>query len=231
MKKTSLIIFCLSIIASLGCNAQDDLKKLSFKKGEVLDILFLSTIDNPKQLFDRYKKTALPVAFEYSYKPQPGFKTSNLILGNNLPSNFIFGKWDSKEKREGFLENITKKVPDFHQQRRDLFPIFQLTYYELDKDTEFSINTAKYNVVTSFWNSNSKASTEFLKQWKNDLAATGGNLIIKLKQGTSPVGYYYNPDVLIIAEWNSKEDFNQFLKKYPLKSYNQFKNIQQFVIE
>ena len=99
-------------------------KSFEFKKGEVLDVILLTQVENSETLFERYKKTAFPVAFEYSYQPQPGFGISKLTLGTNKPVAFLFGKWASLEKREGFLDVIGQRVPDFHQQRRNLFPYF-----------------------------------------------------------------------------------------------------------
>ena len=101
MKTISMtVVFLLLIFTNL--EAQEKAKHFEFKKGEVLDIFLLSTVQDSKELFDRYKKTAFPVAFEYTYQPQPGFRIKELTLGTNTPSSFIFGKWASKEKKRRF---------------------------------------------------------------------------------------------------------------------------------
>ena len=71
----------------------------------------------------------------------------------------------------------------------------------------------------------------FFKQWKMKVNKQGGKVILKLKNGTSPVGYVYNPTILCIVEWNDKNEFESFEKKNPLSSYESLKNIHQFVID
>ncbi len=211
--------------------AQGKKKTFSFKKGEVMDILLLSTNPDSGKLFEKYKETAFPVAFEYSYQPQPGFAIKELTLGNHAPSSLIMGKWESRQKREGFLENIIKRVPDFHEQRRALFKYFSLTYYKMPKDIQFFVDSEKFNVATAFWSKKDKKLTRFNSKWEQEIKNHGGRVIVKLENGKSPTGYYYNSDVFYIIEWNSRVAFQTFSKKYPLSSYEFLANIHQFVIK
>ena len=228
MKLTTLVLL---IFAALNCAAQTgQVKSFSFKKGEVMDVFLLTTAPNSEDKFERYKQTAFPVAFEYSYRPQKGFKITKLTLGTHTPSSLIFGKWESKEKREGFLANIAQKVPDFHQQRRVLFPYFDLTYYEMQHDTDFSIDTKKYNVATSFWQHDAESSLKFFSKWEKQIKKAGGKIIIQLNEGKSPLGYHYNPDQFYIIQWDNETVFEEFAKQNPLASYNDLKNVHQFVI-
>lgn len=229
--KTLIIKIVLLCLISIPAYTQNKVKTFSFKKGEVLDILLLSTTkENTKALFDRYKETAFPVAFKYSYQPQPGFAIKKLVLGNYLPTSFILGKWESKAKREGFLQNIVKNVPDFHQQRRDLFTNFELTYYEMPRDISFSVASEKYTVATAFWG-NSKKNKELYKKWEAKTKERGGGIVIKLENGISPAGYYYNADVLYIVQWKNAKEFESFAKKYPLPVFDKLQNVHQFVIQ
>ena len=196
-----------------------------------MDVMLITTASNSEKLYDRYRKTAFPVAFEYGYQPQSGFKISKLTLGTHFPKSIIFGKWTSKEKREGFLANISKRVPDFHSLRRDLFPHFDLTYYEMNQDLSFSIDRKKYHIATSFWKGDSSDFSNFFEKWKNDISKLGGKLIIELENGTSPLGYYYNPTVFCIVAWDSQKDFEAFAKQNPLSTYETLKNIHQFAID
>ena len=177
----------------------------------LLDVfMLLTTAPDSKAEYERYKKTVFPVGFEYSYQPQQGFRIAKLTLGTHLPVNLIFGKWENKEKREGFLANISKRVPGFHEQRRALFPYFDLTYYEMPRDINFTINKEKYNVVTSFWKEDSKTFLKFLKQWEKQIAKAGGKIILQLTDGKSPTGYTYNPDLFYIIEWADQLAFDAF---------------------
>lgn len=230
MKFTTLVFVFFSF-AIFNCKAQNkQLKSFSFKKGQVMDVMLITTAPNSKVAYEKYKKTAFPVAFEYSYQPQQGFNITKLTLGSHLPANLIFGKWESKAKREGFLSNIFKKVPDFHEQRRALFPYFDLTYYEIPQDINFSINREKYNVVTSFWKEDSKPFLKFMNQWKKEITTAGGKIILQLNDGTSPTGYNYNPDLFYIVQWNDQLAFDTFAKQHPLSSYEDLKNVHQFII-
>ncbi len=229
LKTFAIVILSLTISNCIGQN--NKVMSYSFKKGEVLDVMLLTTAPNSKDKYMQYRKTAFPVAFEYSYQPQKGFKISELTLGTHKPYSLIFGKWASKEKRENFLADITKRVPDFHQQRRALFPYFDLTYYEMKQDFTFSINREKYNVATSFWVKDTKKSNRFIKKWEKDIKKMGGNIVLHLNDGTSPTGYVYNPDQFYIVEWNDKSAFKAFAKKYDMNSYNALKNVHQLKID
>ena len=223
------VMFLLFIFTHL--EAQEKTKHFEYKKGEFLDIFLLSTVQDSKELFDRYKQTAFPVAFEYTYRPQPGFRIKELTLGTNTPSSFIFGKWASKEKKEDFIAKIVDRVPDFHQQRRALFPYFGLAYYEMQEDLKFSINKEKFNVVTSFWQHDSKSLSSFYKEWGKSVEALGGKFVLQLKEGNSPFGYSYNPDMVCIVEWRSESAFRAFEKRYPLSKYARLKDVHQFTID
>lgn len=227
---TLVILFFLSLFLS-GQAQKKDIVSYSFRKGEVMDVMLLSTAPDSKDLYEKYKTTAFPVAFEYGYQPQVGFRISKLTLGNHSPQSIIFGKWKTKQKRESFLSDIVSKVPDFHFQRRALFPYFDLTYYEMSQDINFEINRKKYNVATSFWKGSSGNFANFFKEWKKKVAKLGGKIVIELQDGNSPVGYYYNPEVFCIVEWSDKSKFEAFENKNPLSSYGSLKNIHQFVID
>lgn len=227
---TVLVLFMSFTLANV--KAQDQIQSFTFKKGEILDIIISSNGPDFNKLFDRYKKVAFPVAFEYTYQPQSGFGVSRLTLGNYFPQNFIFGKWSTGEKREGFLANISERVPDFHEQRRAIFSYFALTYFEVPEDLQFSVNSDKYNVTTSFWkNDSSKNFDSFYNEWKNHVIKSGGQFILKLQDGTSPTGYYYNPSVLTIVQWEDQSAFDTFAKEWPLSRYETLKDVHQFVID
>ena len=223
-------VFVCLLISNFSYTQQKQ-KNYKFKKGEVLDILLLSTYENSKEQFDRYKKTAFPVAFEYTYEPQPGFLVKKLVLGNHFPSSLIIGKWSSKEKREGFLENIVNRVPDFHEQRRNLFKYFGLTYYVMKENIEFAVDAKKINTANAFWGKDNHNSIKFHKDWEQKVKASGGNIVLKLEKGISPVGYNYNPDVFYIIAWKNEQVLKNFSKNNPLTSYESLKNVHQFVIK
>lgn len=196
-----------------------------------MDLIYLSSLPDTEQLFDHYKKTAFPVAFEYSYQPQRGFAVKELTLGMNVSTSLIVGKWASKEKREGFLENIVKRVPDFHQQRRKLFEEFALTWYVMPEDVEFSVEASNFHVATSFWQKETSSFGRFNRKWKKELEKAGGKILLELKEGNSPTGYYFNPDVFLIIEWQDRTAFDAFARDHPLSTYEDLKHVHQVVIQ
>ncbi|WP_299833378.1 hypothetical protein [uncultured Tenacibaculum sp.] len=228
--KLKLMIVLLLLLTS-NFYGQKSVQQYEFKKGEVLDILLISnTKKDFNKLFDRYKKTIFPVGVKYSFTSQKGFKTGELILGSYLPKSLIFGKWENIVKREQFLNVIEKEVPDFHEQRRKLFTHFELAYYEIQNDIKFEIDRNKHNVVTSFWKKN-KQDGKFIKGWVQEVKKSGGKIVVKLTNGKSPLGYYYNPALITIVTWETKQAFQSFLKQHPLSTYKDLKHVHQFVID
>ncbi|AXT61505.1 hypothetical protein D1816_14465 [Aquimarina sp. AD10] len=221
------LLVCLS---NFSLNAQSKKQSYSFKKGEILDILLLTTKPEGGALFDRYKKTAFPVASKRSYKPQPGFIIKESTQSSFHPQNFLFGKWDNLESREKFLAEIETEVPDFHKQRRDIWSIFNMTYYEMTKDISFEIDRNKYNVVTSYWKKDANAFNTFKKEWIQKSKNKGGKNILALTKGISPLGYYYNPDYMVITQWKNKAAFDAFYKENLKMNHKGVKDVNQFVI-
>lgn len=209
--------------------AQEDIITYHFKKGEVLDVLLLTNGPDVQTLLPRYRETAFPVAATFSYKPVPGFPIKETVQGGVQPQSIIFGKWESLDKREGFLKAIVPAVPDFHEQRRALWPYFTLTYYEVKEDTDLVIDRSKYNVVTSYWGKG-KAFTAYLEVFKKDTKEQGGKEVLTLTRGNSPVGYMYNPEYLTITQWNNKEAFDLFYEKHQAMEESQITNVHQFIL-
>ncbi|MEB3346184.1 hypothetical protein U6A24_11970 [Aquimarina gracilis] len=232
MKQLKFVMLSLLLCSWVSeTNAQSKITSYSFKKGEVLDILVLTSKPETSSLFERYKKTAFPVAFKMSYQSLPGFKIDENVAGNHHPKGFILGKWGSIDKREKFLVDIDEEVPDFHEQRRDIFSFFGLTYYEIKEDVNFSVDRSKYNVVTAYWYNNNTMFSEFKNEWLNKVINSGGKTIIELKNGKSPYGYYYNPDYMVITQWDNKEKFENFKKKSLEMNHKGLQHVNQFVIK
>jgi len=214
MKFTQLLavafFFCLTV-SSL--KAQEKVYSFDLKKGEVLDILLLTNKPNNEPLFDKYKKTAFPVAMKLSYQPLPGFAIGAATQGNHQPEIMGLGKWSNLEKREQFLVEIEKEVLDFHQQRRALWSTFELTYYEMTQDVSFQIDRNKVNVVTAYWQKEEADFSKFKKAFAKKTKKAGGKTLVALQHGTSPFGYYYQPDFLVITQWENQAEFDAFYQE------------------
>ena len=129
--KISLLTLFLTVnFASL--NAQSKTKSYTLKKGHVFDVIFLNTKPDTKEKLQHYFKTAFPVAEKMGYHSLPGIAIKGSpTQGNYHPESMIFGYWDTLNGREKFLQDIQKTMPDFHEERRNIWSTFNLTYYEL----------------------------------------------------------------------------------------------------
>ncbi|WP_299246181.1 hypothetical protein [uncultured Aquimarina sp.] len=227
--KNPLLAF-LTCLLTTSLVAQSDVKSFDFKKGEVLDILLLTNKPDIEKDFEKYKKTAFPVAFKRTYRPQPGFSIKETTQGNIQPTTFIFGKWNDLKNREQFISEIEDIVPDFHVQRRNMWSIFNLTYYEMPTDISFKIDRSKYIVATSYWKKDTESFKKFTELWSQKSATKGGKKILQLTNGKSPIGYYHNPDLLVITQWESKQEFDAFYKENLKMDHKGVLHVNQFVL-
>ncbi|SEM07573.1 hypothetical protein SAMN04487910_4066 [Aquimarina amphilecti] len=226
----NLALVFLTCVMTTSLFAQSDIKSYTFKKGEILDILLLTTKSGTEKDFNKYKKTIFPFGIKKTYKPLPGFGIKKTTQGNIQPASFILGKWDDLKNREEFLAQIEGVVPDFHLQRRNIWSLFNLTYYEMPKNTSFEIDRNKYNVVTSYWKKETTSFKKFKELWLQKAKENGGKKILQLTNGKSPLGYYHNPDILVITQWDSKEEFDVFYKENLKMNHKGVLHINQFVL-
>ncbi|MDY8137017.1 hypothetical protein [Aquimarina sp. 2201CG5-10] len=227
--KTLILLFFTSVLTT-GLFAQSNIKSFNFKKGEILDILLLTTKSGTEKDYEKYRKTAFPIAFKKTYKPLPGFNIKETTQGNIQPSSFILGKWNDLKNREQFIAEIEGVVPDFHLQRRNIWSLFNLTYYEIQKDISFKIDKNKYNVATSYWKKDATSFKKFTELWLQKSKSKGGKNILQLSNGKSPIGYYHNPDLLVITQWDSKEDFDTFYKENLAMNHKGVLHVNQFIL-
>jgi len=228
----SLFLSIILLGFSFQSFAQEKSVTYELKKGEVFDILLLTTKTDSKVTFKEYREKAFPVAVEMGYSFLPGFKIAETTQGNYQPEGIVFGKWESLAKREKFLTEIDARVPDFHAMRKKIWSLFDVTYYEVQKDISFELNLNKVIVATAYWKHDDEQSDfdNFITQWKKDLEKTGGALKAELTNGYSPFGYYYKPDYLVISQWESREGFEKFLKQNLERNTKGLKNVSQYIL-
>ncbi|MBP2831125.1 hypothetical protein J8281_02900 [Aquimarina sp. U1-2] len=227
----NLAVFFLTFIVTTTLFAQSNITSFSFKKGEVLDILLLTTKPGTEKDFERYKKTIFPIGVKRTFQPLPGFGIKETIQGNIQPASFILGKWNDLKNREQFIAEIEGLVPDFHIQRRNNWSLFTLTYYEIPNDITFKIDRNKYNVVTSYWKKDTESFQKFTKLWSQKSVVNGGKNIIKLTNGKSVMGYYHNPDIVMVTQWDSQEAFDKFYKENLTMNHDGILHVNQFVLK
>lgn len=223
---TFSLILCIATMA-----AQETKKSFNFKKGQVLDIIFLNQKPDKDNLLQEYFKLVFPVAQKNGYNPQSGVSIEKYTQGNYHPQSMVFGYWNTFDSRSEFLSEIRNTVPDFHKRRSDLWSTFALTYWELQNDLSFEINSDKYNVVTAYWRKDGESLVKFKSAWSQKVKQLGGNITVELTNGASPFGYYYNPDYLVITEWENEAAFKTFYKANLNMDHKAVKHVNQFILQ
>lgn len=204
----------LSVILGLGsmhAQAQSEKKQFSLQKGQVLDVLFVSTRVGAEDLQKEYFQTVFPLASKLGYHRLPGFPIANVPLqGNYHPEFLALAYWDDLDTRSSAMATIEQEVPDFHDRRKAIWTSFNITYFELQEDVSFEIEEHKYYVVSAYWEEDKGAFKQFQKNWLKGCKSAGGQTQLVLTNGESPYRYYHNPDFLAITAWDSQAAFEAF---------------------
>ncbi|MET1260133.1 hypothetical protein ABV409_12350 [Flagellimonas sp. DF-77] len=202
------------------------------KKGQVFDVLMVTTKKGSKEAFKTYREKAFPVAVEMGYSFLPGFTIEEVVQGSFEPKGVVFGSWTSLAQREGFLDVIEDRVPEFHGLRKEIWSVFNVTYYEIQKDLSIRLDPNKVIVATAIWKKqvSEQAFDNFLSDWKTGLEHSNGTIKITLVDGKSPAGYEYDPDILFLSQWNSREEFEVFQKANLGMDPEILKNSHQFIL-
>lgn len=227
-----ITVILLSSLMTFSVEGQDNITKYEFTKGEALDILLLNLNPESDSLAKYYFKTAIPIAIKNGYKPNKGFAIKEAPLqGNYHPQNMVVASWPSEAVRKACLEELTAKVDNFHQLRREIWTHFNVTYYPLDKDLIFQVDNNKYNVVTAYWQKDDEKMRDFISVWNKGVTEYGGEVIIQLSNAKSTFGYVYTPQYLSITSWNSKTEFEAFRRFNLEMDQSGIEQVHQFRIQ
>ncbi|MCE7992312.1 MAG: hypothetical protein HEP71_10040 [Roseivirga sp.] len=224
----SLFILLTGLVAT-NLEAQTEKKSYNLKKGQVFDIIFLSNKPDVDVKLQDYFKRAFPLANAEGYHSLIGFGIKENNQGNYHPQSMIFGYWDDLKGRERFLKTVDTKMTDFHQMRREIWSTFALTYWELEEDISFEVDPAKFNVVTAYWKKEGQSMESFKKKWQSKSRKAGGETLVAFSEGTSPFGYYYAPDYLVITSWDSRKSFEAFYEQNLKMDHSTIKHVNQFI--
>lgn len=229
MNMRHLLFLTLFTAFTFLVNAQ--VKTISLKKGEALDLLLLNTNADAKAELDEYFTKAVPVAQKWGYRPQYSCRIGEPpTQGNYWPSTFILAKWEDYDKRIAFTKAILEEYPQFHERRREIWTTFNLTYWQIEEDKEVTIDPEKFYIATSYWGKESNDFKQFESQWSSAVTKNGGNIVLSLKDGASPFGYDYNPDLFTLIEWKDKADFEQFYQDHQNMDHQGVRHVNQFIL-
>jgi len=230
MNMRQLNVSVILIMVSITGFTQE--KTITLKKGEAVDVLLLSTNQEAKEEMDEYFSTAVPIAAEWGYQPQYSSKISTPpTQGNYWPGVFILATWKDYDKRIDFTTDIVNQYPQFHERRRTIWPTFFLTYWKVEEEQEISIDPEKVYIATAYWSETTRQFNSFQENWDKEVNKHSGKVVLELKDGTSPFGYYYNPERFTITEWNSKADFEKFQEQNQKMDHDGVKHVNQFILK
>jgi len=203
-------------------------KTIKISKGQVLD--FLNAIRKPgtDDAMNEYFGKVFPPAQNYGFKLDVSFVTiAPPTQGNYHAQFFGVSSWVNEDGRKKFDNH--KMDFDYKQARREIWSVFNLAFYkDLKEDIEFTVSDDKLYVITSYWVDNMKAFKKAKNNTTHNLVAAGGKQILSIGKGESPLGYYYEPDVVTITEWDTHEAFDAYLANNNISSKeNGIKNVQQ----
>lgn len=228
--RTLLLLF-LIVLQTLSLSAQSKKMTYTVKKGQVFDILLLTLKPDTKAQLKNYFQTFSPIAKKHGYHSLKEFPIKESpTQGNYQPQSMILGYWDNLDLREKFLQYVESKKMNFHQQRRDIWFHFDVTYYQAKQDYTFEVDRQKYNVVTAYWHKNKRGFKHFKQKWNEKVRQAGGTIKVAFIEGASPFGYHYNPDYLTITAWENKATFEKFYKQNLAMDHSAVQQVNQFKI-
>lgn len=230
-QSSSIKLVVVLFLCTLTIGAQSKVKKFDYKKGEVLDILLFTGKKDFSKNFKKYRETAIALALQKGYQPQPLLSISETTKGGLQPETFVLGKWKNMKVRKEFLKEIEHKVPDFHEQRRALWSTFLLAFYEVKEDVSIEISDDKTYVVSAYWKKKSINFADFTTNFIATINKQGGKVLTKLTNAHTPVGYMYKPDFVIISEWKNKASFDAFSKEDINTFESSIINVNEFIVQ
>ncbi|MTI21512.1 hypothetical protein E1176_10825 [Fulvivirga sp. RKSG066] len=221
----------LALSLALGLNlayGQNKIDTITLAQGEVMDILLIEQKQHAEEALKSYFETVIPIGRRMNYRPLPGFKIVDHTKGNLCPTYLILAKWDNLQSRQGFLNNITDEVPDFHERRREIWSYFGTRYYEMGEDHTLTIDRSKFHIATAYWLDD---DSNVFQDWEQKVRKMGGELLITLTGGTSPLGYRYDPNYFVITAWKNEASFAAFQKEIAQLAPHGVQHVNEFILK
>lgn len=203
---------------------------VTFQKGRMLSILIGIRKPGMDEAWRSYVNTIFPLAMKYQYDPGSAFNVLEPTRGNYHPGFVAMASWPSAGHRDNF-QNDPSLPKDLAQQRRNIWSRFdQLFYKELETTISFEVRSDKVYAFTAHWIADAKAYQKYEKNSLAKMKQHKGRLLTQLPDGYSPKNHLYDPDVLLISEWDNVDAFKTYLKELEqYKPDDGLKNTNEFV--
>lgn len=212
-----LATFCFYAIAcndSGLSNENSKSKTITIKKGQRVDLLTGIRKPGTDEILNNYFGQIFPIASKYGFKVDGTFLTVAPPTKGNFHSSFLsVMSWTDPNGPDKFRNEAKKLSYDYVAERRNIWSVFNLTEYsEIEKDIEFTVSSDKVYVITAYWLEDADAFRAAKKEAGPKMQAAGGKKTVLFGKGKSPNGYLYEPDVISITEWETKESFEKYHK-------------------
>ncbi|PHI20259.1 hypothetical protein CEQ90_08720 [Lewinellaceae bacterium SD302] len=123
-------ILFLLLPASTSLSGQGQAKTISFKSGQVLDVIFLNNQAGGEEDRKAYFKEVVSTALAAGHEQMAVFGVSETpTAGNYHPEVAVLGTWPSLADRKHAMKALVEQFPDFHERRRKSWSTFNMTYY------------------------------------------------------------------------------------------------------
>lgn len=225
------ILALLTISGSVCADSSTEGRTYHFEKGAIVDFLFAIQRPDADEALGKYFEEAIPVAMKLGYQPLSSLKVSgSATRGNFRPDYVAMGAWKNGEIRESALASIEENVSGFHQRRRDIWSAFNMALFEIKDDVSFVLSPKKTYAFTNYWKTDDPGFERARQEWRRQVEKAGGVVKIVLEDATSPSGYPYAPDLMVLTEWNSPADFAAFDRANGAKTAAGIDHVDEFLV-
>lgn len=187
---------------------------LTFKKDQVADFLFLTDREDGKPLKKQYFADIGPAAVAMGYQNTTAFRiTRNPVSGQYIPRVLAIASWPGDwQQRQAFFSQLVEEKPDIAERRFAIWSTFNMSNYEITEDIDVAFDADKVYVFGAYWQSDAKDFTELSDDMLTDIEQAGGKVLFNYADAQSLFGYVEAPDLTMITEWQSQQDFDQYYK-------------------
>lgn len=209
-------IFFFVLLCSAGAvqaNKSVDTLTLSFKKGQVLQLIAPVNLEGKESVRRHYYQTAIPLAESYGFANLGQLSVTQKIVGDFEPGAFVIGSWPSVKSFDDFA--ALPEWPELKQQRAQGWEELKLYNDQVEKDLELVFRQSKFYTVAFAWFNpeNPNDYLKYLKSIEGIVNQMGGKFIHKMR---SPTLEAHNspkiaPDQITFVEWDSEDGLKNLL--------------------
>lgn len=209
----TLLTFSTTLFASTK-KPDPQKQTVTINKGQVLDVLSAIRKPDTDEALNNYFSNVFPSAQQNGFKIDAQFiPIAPPTQGNYHPDFFSLMSWPDSESQDKFRQAAKKLDYKYHDARKEIWSVFNLTSYEqLEENIEFTVTEGKVYVITAYWVDDMESFRKAKEKGSSKLEKAGGSLKLVLGKGHSPMGYVYEPNVISITEWENEEAFDKFIQ-------------------